>query len=68
MRIKRGFKQEQRHCYSDKGMISLLDPVYYTMNQYEIMPIDGLEDIEFEDVERFDTEEEALARCKELLG
>lgn len=54
------------HRYkTDKGEISLVHPCPVTMEQYEIYCIEGNL---FEDIERFDTLEEAEARIKELLG
>jgi len=67
MRVKYGFEKNQRHVYSDKGMISLIFPSKFTMNMFEIYPID-YDKLFFEDVERFSTEKEALQRCKEILG
>lgn len=65
MRIKKGDAQKgQKLVYSDKGMISLLQPSNFTMMMFEIYSLDGNL---FEDIERFDTEEQALSRCKELL-
>jgi len=53
------------HRYkTEKGEISLIHPVHYTNNRYEIFCIEG--DL-FEDVERFDTLEEAEERIKSLL-
>lgn len=65
MRIVKGYKENQRLAFSDKGMISILNPEAFTMNMYEIYSLDGNL---FEDIERFDNEQEALDRCKELLG
>jgi hypothetical protein len=48
---------------SSKGKISMVAPVYYTMNQWEIYSWDTL----FEDVERYDTEEQAMKRISSLL-
>lgn len=54
------------HRYeTEKGIISLVYPCYATLNQYEIYCIEG--DL-FEDIERFDSLEEAEARIKELLS
>ena len=53
------------HRYStDKGEISLVHPCSYTNEQYEIYCISGAH---FDDVERYDTEEEAMTRIKSLL-
>lgn len=49
---------------TDKGEISLVYPIYYTSNTYEIYCISGEL---FEDVERFDTLDEAIARITSLL-
>lgn len=65
MRRKKGFAKGQYHLYSDKGMISLIEPAMHTMNMWEIYSLDG--DL-FEDIERFETELEAEKRCEELLG
>ncbi len=54
------------HRYkSDKGEISCVHPCMATMDLYEIYCIKG--DL-FEDIERFDTLEEAEARINELLN
>ena len=50
---------------SPKGLISLSPPTHYTMGCWEIYCLEG--DL-FEDIERFDTKEEAEARIKKLLG
>lgn len=50
---------------SDKGVISMVEPCMATFNTYEIYSIKG--DL-FEDIERFDSLEEAEARIKELLS
>lgn len=64
MRTYKGFQKGQTLCFSNKGLISLLQPSRFTMEQYEIycLDFDG-----FQDVERYYKEEEALKRCKELL-
>lgn len=49
---------------SEKGKISLLFPCMYTMYYWEIYSIEGEL---FQDVERFDSELEALVRINELL-
>lgn len=64
MRIKKGCEKGQRHIYSNKGMISLVDPCHFTSNLFEIYSLDGNL---FEDIERFVKEDEAIKRCKELL-
>ena len=48
---------------SSMGKISMVAPVYYTMDQWEIYSWDTL----FEDVERYDTEEQAMKRIRSLL-
>ena len=54
------------HRYkNDKGEISLIYPSWVSMDLYEIYCIEG--DL-FEDIERFDTLEEAEARISELLN
>ena len=53
------------HRYiSKKGEISLLHPSWVTMNTYEIYCIKG---ILFQDIERYDSLEEAKKRIYELL-
>ncbi len=53
------------HRYSNnKGEISLVYPAWYTFNKFEIYPIKGEL---FEDIERYDSLEEAETRIKELL-
>lgn len=64
MHSRTGFRKGQRLLFSNKGMISLINPERFTMNMYEIYSLKGNL---FEDIERFDTEEEALRRCRELL-
>lgn len=54
------------HRYkNDKGEISLLHPCYASMELYEIFCIEG--DL-FEDIERYDTLEEAEERINSLLS
>lgn len=54
------------HRYkTEKGEISLLYPSFATMELYEIFCIEGEL---FEDIERFDTLEEAEQRIRELLN
>lgn len=48
---------------SAKGKISMVAPVYYTMDLWEIYSWDTL----FEDVERYDTKAEAMERINSLL-
>lgn len=56
---------EYQFKYSnDVGVISLLPPCGATMNMYEIMCVEGNL---FEDIERYDTKEEAEERIFELL-
>ena len=53
------------HRYSnDKGEISLVYPTFYTQNMFEIYSIRGNL---FEDIERYDSLNEAETRIKELL-
>jgi hypothetical protein len=49
---------------SEKGVISCVSPCSSTKNYYEIFVIEG--DL-FEDIERYDTLDEAESRIKELL-
>ena len=54
------------HRYkTDKGEISLLHPCYATFQSYEIYCISGGL---FDDIERYDTLEEAETRIKDLLN
>jgi len=54
------------HRYeTEKGIISLIDPSWVSMDMYEIFCIKG--DL-LDDIERFDTLEEAEARINELLN
>lgn len=54
------------HRYrNEKGEISCVHPCQATMDMYEIFCIKGGL---FEDIERFNTLEEAEERIKELLG
>ena len=64
IRVREFMKNKQFHVYSSKGMISMLMPSRFTMDMWEIYPLDG---VYFEDVERFGTKEKALKRCRELL-
>lgn len=65
MRVKKGNAQPgQKIAYSDKGMISIIPPSRFTNEQYEIYCLDGNL---FDDIERYDKENEALERCKNLL-
>lgn len=50
---------------TEKGEISLLPPCEATFYSFEIYCIKGYL---FDDIERYDTLEEAEARIKELLG
>tara|TARA_S200002703_G_scaffold81197_1_gene70073 strand:- start:1426 stop:1671 length:246 start_codon:yes stop_codon:yes gene_type:complete len=49
---------------TDKGRISLLSPCRATFDSFEIYCLEGYL---FDDIERYDTLEEAEARIKELL-
>jgi hypothetical protein len=71
-KVERG-KDEQKffgecnyYYKTDKGEISLLHPCLMTFNQFEIYSIEPEEGL-FEDVERYDTLEEAEARINYLL-
>ena len=60
-------KNNRQFHYTDgTEVISLIYPAYYTMFKFEIYQIRGNRNL-FEDVERFDTLEEAETRIKELL-
>lgn len=56
---------KQKIFSSPKGKISLVFPNTYTMNQYEIYCLEGEL---FDDIERFETEEEARERSEKLLS
>lgn len=49
---------------TEKGEISLVGPCYATLNYYEIYCLSGNL---FDDIERFETLEEAETRIRELL-
>tara|TARA_B110000977_G_C10960429_1_gene448322 strand:- start:878 stop:1063 length:186 start_codon:yes stop_codon:yes gene_type:complete len=50
---------------SEKGSISMIYPCEFTMDEYEIMSIDG--DL-FDDVERYPTHEQVMERINNLLN
>ena len=57
---------EQYRFSSNKGVISLIYPVTWTQNMYEIYSV-GKNEL-FEDIERYETYQEVLLRIYELLG
>jgi hypothetical protein len=59
------FLSDSHRYSSDKGEISMLYACYATFNSYEIYCIEGGL---FEDIERYDTLEEAEQRINELLN
>lgn len=68
--MKHYTKQDLRggiiHRYhNEKGKISMTEPHFGNFNTWEIYCLEG--DL-FEDCERYDTQEEALQRVKEILG
>ena len=60
-----GLVGDSNRYKTDKGEISLVYPCKVTMDRYEIYCISG--DL-FDDVERYDTLDEAETRITELLG
>ena len=59
-----GLVGDSNRYSTNKGEISLVGPCMATMQLFEIFCIEG--DL-FDDVERYDTKEEAVSRIKELL-
>jgi hypothetical protein len=59
-----GLVGDSNRYSTNKGEISLVGPCMATMQLFEIFCIEG--DL-FDDVERYDTKEEAVNRIKELL-
>lgn len=59
-----GFVTSHRYK-TDKGEISMIYPSWVSMDMYEIFCIEGKL---FDDIERFDTIEEAEERINELLN
>lgn len=62
--IKGGITDSHRYK-TDKGEISLIYPSWISMDSYEIYCIEGNL---FDDIERYDTLEEAEERINELLN
>ena len=60
-----GLLSDSNRYKTEKGEISMLTPCRATFNTYEIYCIEG--DL-FDDIERYDTLEEAEARINELLS
>ena len=59
-----GLLSDSNRYSTKKGLISLVGPCMATIELFEIFCLEG--DL-FDDIERYDTEEEALNRIKELL-
>ena len=62
--LLRGIVSDSERYSSDKGLISMVGPCFATMHTYEIYCLEG--DL-FEDIERYETFQEAEARIVELL-
>ena len=62
--MMRGLLSDGNRYTSPKGEISLLSPCYATMDMFEIYCIDG--DL-FEDIERYETIQDAEIRISKLL-
>lgn len=60
-----GMISDSRKFQNAKGCISLLTPSFGTANTFEIYCISGSL---FDDIERFDTEADALAAISKYLG
>jgi len=60
-----GFLGDSHRYETDKGIISMVHPCYANFETFEIYSIKGEL---FDDVERYDTIEEAERRIIELLG
>lgn len=60
-----GLLSDSNRYKTEKGEISMLTPCRATFNSYEIYCIEGNL---FDDIERYDTLEEAEARINELLS
>ena len=65
IKSKTNLVSDSNRFKTTKGVISLLEPCFATLEMYEIYCIEG--DL-FGDVERFDTYDEAIERINELLN